>query len=141
MAISKEAIGRVRAAAEAVCRIKVNAVTDTKLGTPTGRSVARAIAELTNKMPGFKTIRINRDDESIIFYDLIWVVKGEDNHFSPSLLFINPNDKSMGAILRIWVDSRRTAHITTNSGYKGTITLVTPGDLVEWIVEYLDEIN
>lgn len=140
MAISKEAIGRIRDAAEAVCRIKASAIQDTKLKTPSGRSVARAIKELSDKLPRFKTIRVNSQD-NIIFYDLFWKVKGEETHFSPKLIFVNPNDKSGGAILSIWVDGNHTAHIITNSGYKGTITLVTPGDLVEWIVEYLDEIN
>lgn len=139
--ISTIAIERIREACEAVCRIKAHAVKSPKLISATGRTVAIKMREVKEKLPSFQTIRINREDNTIIFYDLTWKVKGDKDYFSPVLFISDPAAKQDGVTLRIWVDSVGTAHITTGDGYKGTIIMVNPGELVEWIVEYLDEIN
>lgn len=140
MILSRHAVDRLHQACDAVCRIKKTmGYSKSRIKPECGRQAVALIKEIARLCPDMTTFRIDRKDKPA-FVDLTWKPKGEGYYFSPELIIRDPAIiKSY--ILKIWVDHKGTAHISSSIGYSCTISAITPLELLEWIVEFIEELN
>lgn len=140
MILSRHAVDRLHQACDAVCRIKVTmGYSNSRIKPERGREAVQCIRKVARLCPDISTIRYEQDKKPK-FIDITWKPRGEGYYFYPEMILKDPAIiKSY--MLKIWVDSKGTAHIDSAIGYSCTISAITPLELLEWIVEFVEELN
>lgn len=131
MIISLTTQARLLKACESLCRKNKKLSTDVKTRCVNPSNILPVANELKSSLINI-SIYGDGDDETL---DGIFIIGGDNDYLYP--IFIVRN-RANGVLLKVWVDSDGKGNfVALNGGYKAVMSLATPGEVCEWISNFL----